>query len=57
MTIYIYNSRKNANIKYISLKFNYKYHPHVFYKNNIIFSIKFKLANKKFVKLENFITI
>ena len=44
---------KNKSIDYISFKFNYSYYFYIFYKKDINFYFKSKVANKLTDKLKN----
>ena len=53
MAEFVYNNTKNANTGYLSFKLNYKYYFYIFYKKDLNFYLKLKIAKKLSFKLEN----
>lgn len=51
MAEFVYNNAKNTSTGYISFKLNCKFYLQVFYKKDIVFCLKLKVANKSLVKL------
>lgn len=57
MIEFIYNNTKNISTNYISFKFNYSYHPYVFFENKTNSYLKSYLTNKPAKKLGDLILI
>lgn len=57
MAEFIYNNVKNANNNHIFFKLNCGYHLCIFYKDDINFSFKSKLAYTLLVKFKKFMII
>ena len=55
MAKFAYNKAKNANTEYTYFKLNCKYHPRIFYKENIDLYFRFKVTDELIIKLRNLI--
>ena len=57
MTEIVNNNAKNVSNNYMPFELNCKYHPWIFYKEDIDSHFKFKLADKLLAALRELITV